>query len=132
MWRVSRNYLAGSAGRRWRCGPVRQVRWPRSCTPPHGTTDWELASFAEWLATDDYSRPVAILRAHKTVADPAALLGSLRNLDPEGGRTTSNLKVSLAAAVASLTSSEGAAVCGLRSEPQFDMEDLITTGGTRT
>jgi len=90
----------------------------------------ELASFAEWLATDDYSRPVAILRAHKAVADPAALLGSLRNLDPEGGRTTSNLKVSVAAAVASLTSSEGAAVCGLRAEPQFDMENLITSGGT--
>jgi len=73
--------------------------------------------------------PRRILQEHAT--DPAALTGMNKYLDPKGGRTTSNLETSVARALYSLTSVEGRAVCGLRSDPgQLDMAKLIRDQGT--
>jgi len=89
----------------------------------------EIENMAKWLSTSKYDVPRRILQEHAT--DPAALTGMNKYLDPKGGRTTSNLETSVARALYSLTSVEGRAVCGLRSDPgQLDMAKLIRDQGT--
>lgn len=90
----------------------------------------EIADLVEWLGTSTYTVPAAILDQHRDVADPAALTNMRKHLDDKAGRTTSGVERYLTMALSSLASGEGGKVSGVRSDPQFDMEQLVRSGGT--
>jgi type IV secretory pathway TraG/TraD family ATPase VirD4 len=90
----------------------------------------EIGDLVEWLGTSTYTVPAAILDQHRDIADPAALTNMRKHLDEKAGRTTSGVERYLTMALSSLASGEGARVSGLLSDVQFDMEQLVRSGGT--
>lgn len=90
----------------------------------------DIDDLAEWLRRPDDPTATRILRDDPT-AEPSAAVNVRRHLDPAAGRTTSGVLRYLTLALNSLTTTDGHRLCGRRdTDPQFDMEQMITASGT--
>jgi type IV secretion system protein VirD4 len=92
-------------------------------------TGKDVDDLAEWLRRTDNPTATRILRDDPR-AEPSAAVNITRHLDPTAGRTTSGVLRYLTLALNSLTATEGRQICGTRDDSQFDMEHMITAGGT--
>ena len=90
----------------------------------------DIDDIAEWLRDTDLNTPTSILAQHPTEADQTAVLNMNVHLDAAGGRTTSGVRRYLNFAVSSLASGQGRELCASRHGQQFDMGELILSGGT--
>ncbi|OLF05539.1 hypothetical protein BU204_36980 [Actinophytocola xanthii] len=90
----------------------------------------DVDDLAEWLRRIDDPTPTRILRDDPR-AEPSAAVNITRHLDPGAGRTTSGVVRYLTLSLNSITATEGRRLCGHRDiDSQFDMEQMITEGGT--
>ncbi|MFC4859194.1 type IV secretory system conjugative DNA transfer family protein [Actinophytocola glycyrrhizae] len=90
----------------------------------------DIDDLADWLRRPDDPTAIRILRDDLT-AEPSAAVNVRRHLDPAAGRTTSGVLRYLTLALNSLTTADGRRLCGHRDiDPQFDMEQMISAGGT--
>lgn len=91
--------------------------------------DKDIDDLLAWLRHPDDQTTTRILRDDHR-AEPSAAVNLARHLDAAAGRTTSGVLRYLSLGLNSLATREGRQLCGRRGDTQFDMEQMITNGGT--